>query len=347
MIRHCDCPIILLVDRDHHDYLPGQLREPLFQNVCNGNIMRNSNLKSFPNTNIGPPKCHFVHHFTPLLKLGPFHLEVKLYYPFRTVVHDFFTEKEMDWMLEYSKPRLTASREGTVPSSTSSQTKSDLRYNHSGKTGYTVSKAVTTWFNGIKYNETQNYNIVSPEGQPIVVEHPPLKDPYSYTIEHGILYDVSKRIELFTKFNVTSRHGASQFQSTNYGLSGMVVSHIDPWGYESGVKLVEDRVQLSRTGDYIATFMGWFEETPAGGNTAFITKEYEGTVQPTKGSAAFWMNLLSCHSKDSRSIHGGCPVLKGSKWILNKWIYSWDQWKNLPCYLQPHATIHPFEGMSS
>lgn len=27
------------------------------------------------------------------------------------------------------------------------------------------------------------------------------------------------------------------------------------------------------------------------------------------------------------SEHVGCPVLKGSKWILNKWIYSFDQFK--------------------
>ena len=279
--------------------------------------------------------------------MGPFLLEVKLYIPFRTIIHDFFTEKEMNWMLEYSKPRLTTSREGSVPSSTTSQTMSNLRYKDNERTGYTVSKAVTTWIQEIKYNEAQEYNIVSSEGEPIIVEHPPLKDPYSYTIQHEILYDVSKRIELVTNFNVTSRHGASFYQSTNYGLSGMVVSHDDPWGYESGVKLVEDRVDLTRTGDYIATFMGWFQHTPAGGNTAFISKEYEGTVEPTKGSAAFWMNLSSCHLKDPGSSHGGCPVLKGSKWIINKWIYSWDQWKNLPCYLEPYKTIRPFEGMSS
>ena len=309
--------------------------------------MRNSNRTRLPNTLNGSPKCHFVHHFSPTLKLGPFHLEVKLYYPFRTIIHDFFTDKEMNWMLQYSKPRLTKSREGTVPSSTTSKTASELRYNHNEKTGYTVSKAVTTWIQEIKYNEKQEYNIVSSEGEPIVVEHPPLKDPYSYTIQHEILYDVSKRIELVANFNVTSRHGASHYQSTNYGLSGMVVTHEDPLGYEAGVKLVKDRVDLTRTGDYIATFMGWFEHTPAGGNTAFISKEFEGTVEPTKGSAAFWMNLSSCHLKYRRSTHGGCPVLKGSKWILNKWIYSWDQWKNLPCYLEPYETIRPFEGMSS
>ena len=102
-----------------------------------------------------------------------------------------------------------------------------------------------------------------------------------------------------------------------------------------------------RTGDYIATFMGWFADTEAGGETAFMNHKYEGTIRPTKGSAAFWINLANCHQKDERAQHAGCPVLKGSKWILNKWIYSWEQWKSWPCYLEQYKTIYPFEGMSS
>ena len=93
--------------------------------------------------------------------------------------------------------------------------------------------------------------------------------------------------------------------------------------------------------------MGWFEDTKAGGGTAFNQNNFEGTVEPTKGSAAFWINLSSCHIKDERASHGGCPVLKGSKWILNKWIYSWDQWKNWPCELVPLVSIGPFDGMSA
>ena len=31
---------------------------------------------------------------------------------------------------------------------------------------------------------------------------------------------ISKKIELATNFNVTTRHGASSYQTTNYGLAG-------------------------------------------------------------------------------------------------------------------------------
>ena len=73
---------------------------------------------------------------------------------------------------------------------------------------------------------------------------------------------------------------------------------------------------------------------------------FNGIIEATKGSAAFWIDLTSCHFKDNRALHGGCPVLKGSKWILNKWINSFDQWKYWPCYMKPYATMRPFEGMS-
>ena len=42
--------------------------------------------------------------------LGPFKLEVMLIKPYRVVFHDFLSEAEMEWMIEYSKPRLSQSR---------------------------------------------------------------------------------------------------------------------------------------------------------------------------------------------------------------------------------------------
>ena len=92
----------------------------------------------------------------------------------------------------------------------------------------------------------------------------------------------------------------------------------------------------------MATFMGWINRVNAGGATGFMYDDYESTIMPKRGSAAFWFNLDAAHWKDPRSAHAGCPVLEGSKWILNKWIYSWDQWKSWPCYLQQSTSILPF-----
>ena len=111
----------------------------------------------------------------------------------------------------------------------------------------------------------------------------------------------------------------------------------------------------------IATFMAWLSDTEAGGNTIycqpgkkcfqkqnfqtlkivnnckclddFLILGHEGKITPEKGAAAFWYDVLSDGYKDIYSLHGGCPVLMGSKWILNKWLYFFDNFKKFPCKL--------------
>ena len=316
------------------------MRTSLFQNICNGKIKSKGHIQVVKKLNESP-KCYLVHHHSPYLMIGPFHLDVKMYAPFRSVYRDFFTDKEMKWMIEYSLPRLSATRE--LPKSTLSKTKAEVRQSEYSKRFVAVAKTVQTWFNDVDYKEVAHYEKISGKGEPLDYRLKPLKDAYSYSVTHAIMHSVSRKIEAATNFNVTTRFGASMYQTTNYGLSGMVHPHIDPFGYESGKELTEDpeRIQICATGDYIATFMGWFETTEAGGNTAFMGDSYEGVIEPKAGDAALWINLSSSHAKDPRSSHAGCPVLKGSKWILNKWINSWDQWKMWPCTTIPNTSIIP------
>ena len=63
----------------------------------------------------------------------------------------------------------------------------------------------------------------------------------------------------------------------------------------------------------------------------FLISGSEGTIMPEKGAAAFWYDLNSQNHRDYTTKHGGCPVLKGSKWILNKWMYSFDNYAKFPC----------------
>ena len=65
-----------------------------------------------------------------------------------------------------------------------------------------------------------------------MVKSLPLINPNQFTIEHSIMLSVSKRIELVTQFNITKRNAGSMYQTTNYGLAGLVEPHNDAWGYE-------------------------------------------------------------------------------------------------------------------
>ena len=55
-----------------------------------------------------------------------------------------------------------------------------------------------------------------------------------------------------------------------------------------------------------------------GGNTAFPRLGI--AVTPTKGAAVFWHNIKRSGRTDMAMLHGGCPVLLGSKWVANKWV---------------------------
>ena len=77
--------------------------------VCRGDF-KGSGQWSNPKIKLYVPKCRLIHHFNPYLKLGPFHLEIHFYWPFRGVFHDFLSDEEMQWMVEISIPRLSAMR---------------------------------------------------------------------------------------------------------------------------------------------------------------------------------------------------------------------------------------------
>ena len=120
----------------------------------------------------------------------------------------------------------------------------------------------------------------------------------------------------------------------------MVEQHNGAWGYAAdGVKLVEDRLYLVTNGDFMATFMVWLSDTDQGVSTAYVNADGLEQVDPKRGSAAFWFNLFSFQKKDVNAEQVGCPVLKGQKWILNKWINSFNQWKHGPCRLDEYLAL--------
>ena len=72
-----------------------------------------------------------------IAELGPFKIEVYLIKPYRIVFHDFLSEAEIKWMIDYSRPRLSTSR-GISPSNFEGQ-KHEFR---DGKRARTVHKTV-------------------------------------------------------------------------------------------------------------------------------------------------------------------------------------------------------------
>lgn len=71
----------------------------------------------------------------------------------------------------------------------------------------------------------------------------------------------------------------------------------------------------------------------AGGATAFIYGNF--SVPVVKNAALFWWNLHRSGEGDGDTLHAGCPVLVGDKWVANKWIHEYGQEFRRPCSSSP------------
>ncbi|CAG2162076.1 unnamed protein product [Oppiella nova] len=66
----------------------------------------------------------------------------------------------------------------------------------------------------------------------------------------------------------------------------------------------------------IGTWINYLSDVEAGG--AIVFPLLNVTVWPTKYSAIFWHNLHKSGQLDGQTLHSGCPVLVGHKWIATK-----------------------------
>ncbi len=78
------------------------------------------------------------------------------------------------------------------------------------------------------------------------------------------------------------------------------------------------RSHLARGGQRLATFVLYLCDVDAGGGTVFPNLGLE--VFPKKGSALWFLNTDSNHQPDPQTLHGGAPVVSGTKIIANKWL---------------------------
>ncbi|XP_041376872.1 prolyl 4-hydroxylase subunit alpha-1-like [Gigantopelta aegis] len=144
---------------------------------------------------------------------------------------------------------------------------------------------------------------------------------------------LSKRIGLLTGLStrlLEEETHAEPFQIHNYGLGGMYEPH------EDSVRLYrqtgkEENKAVRNSGDRIATWLFYLTDVKVGGATVFPLLNTR--VPVTKGSAAFWYNLKQNGDPDMRTIHAGCPVLIGDKWVANKWIREVGQMFRRKCAL--------------
>jgi prolyl 4-hydroxylase len=104
------------------------------------------------------------------------------------------------------------------------------------------------------------------------------------------------------------------FQLQKYGKTQEYRPHYDWLDPDSA----GHRSHLARGGQRLATFVLYLCDVEQGGGTVFPNLGLE--VFPKKGSALWFLNTDSNHQPDPQTLHGGAPVVSGTKIIANKWL---------------------------
>ncbi|KAL5283706.1 hypothetical protein ACFFRR_006151 [Megaselia abdita] len=133
---------------------------------------------------------------------------------------------------------------------------------------------------------------------------------------HNFLSHFDQRLNDITGLDTNS---SESLQVANYGIGGHYDEHHD---------FIEGTVNENE-GNRILTALYYLEDVELGGGTAFI--HLNVLVPPIKNSMVLWYNLYPTGKPDYRTLHVGCPVIKGSKWILTSWIRERGQELLSPC----------------
>eukprot|EP00794_Sanderia_malayensis_P018786 gene18786-20677_t len=177
------------------------------------------------------------------------------------------------------------------------------------------------------------------------------------TTSDAIMRKIRERVTRLTKLSKSIIEGSEPLQVVHYNVNGHYHAHFDgqskkQFGHLECCHFVADGKTECRLCRFI-TILYYLNDVEKGGETAFPVADNENynheeyqrrkkgdkynlskfclnasvVVAPKRGTAVMWYN----HDMDKNgwlgemdyhSLHGGCDIIKGEKWIANNWITS-------------------------
>lgn len=122
---------------------------------------------------------------------------------------------------------------------------------------------------------------------------------------------IDRRVSELMQLPVVNGEG---LQILHYQKYGEYKPHFDYFPTEKP----GSRVHIAHGGQRIATLILYLNNVEDGGETIF--PEIDLKVTPIQGNAIYFAYTNSKNQVDPSTLHGGCPVLRGEKWIATKWM---------------------------
>jgi len=121
---------------------------------------------------------------------------------------------------------------------------------------------------------------------------------------------VQKRIAEWTQ--IPESHG-EVFYLIRYEVGQQYKPHYDYFSNDAN-----GAPFIGQSGNRMATVLTYLSTPDEGGETVF--PEASLSVKARKGDSVLFFSMAPDGTVDPRSLHGGNPVLKGTKWAMTKWI---------------------------
>ena len=129
--------------------------------------------------------------------------------------------------------------------------------------------------------------------------------------ETALIARIEARLAALAQWPVERSEG---MQVLRYGTGDEYRAHFD-W---MNPDLPGLRKHMEVGGQRVGTFVLYLSKVERGGGTSFPAIGME--VMPKKGAALFFVNADCQHVPDQLTLHAGSPVVKGVKFIANKWL---------------------------
>jgi len=139
-----------------------------------------------------------------------------------------------------------------------------------------------------------------------------------------VVKEVEERIAAFSMIPVENGEG---MQVLHYEVGQKYEAHFDYF---------HDGFNTANGGQRVATVLMYLSDVEEGGETVFPSGTGRAkagapeslsdcgrrgpAVKPRRGDALIFWSLKTDGSTDAKSLHAGCPVVKGDKWSATKWM---------------------------
>lgn len=129
--------------------------------------------------------------------------------------------------------------------------------------------------------------------------------------ETAIIGRIEARLAALAQWPLERSEG---LQVLRYDVAGEYRAHFDWWNPD----LPGLRKYMDTGGQRLGTFVLYLSKVESGGGTSFPSIGLE--VMPKKGGGVFFVNTDLQYVPDRLTLHAGSPVIKGVKFVANKWL---------------------------